>query len=288
MLPAYVVGTVGGATSPAWAAPVVPRDGILAPMPHSKVPAADATLRILTHLATQQGPVAAARIAQDLDLPRSRTYDLLAALTEHGYVVHLGEERLYGLGPAAHELAGGHLRQVPLARIGRRVVETMVDEVGESGHLAVLRGADVLYVVEERAPRRPSLVTDIDVRLAAHLTASGRAILALLPAAQLRALYGREADFSARTDAPGPTSPRELRELLARVRAEGVAHEHGEVTAELASVAAVVRDHAGYPAASVALTYPAPQEGGDLAARCEAAVRGAAAEITRRLRGVAG
>ena len=175
---------------------------------------------------------------------------------------------------------------MPLARIGRRVVESMVDEVGESGHLAVLRGSDVLYVVEERAPRRPSLVTDVDVRLAAHLTASGRAILAQLPAAQLRALYGRDADFSSRTDVSGPTSPRELRELLVRVREEGVAHEHGEVTAELASVAAVVRDHAGYPAASVALTYPIPREGTELAARCEAAVRAAAAEITRRLRGV--
>ena len=65
-----------------------------------------------------------------------------------------------------------------------------------------------------------------------------------------------------------------------------VAVQIAEVTAELASVAAVVRDHAGYPAASVALTYPIPREGTELAARCEAAVRAAAAEITRRLRGV--
>ena len=114
-----------------------------------KVPAADATLRLLTFLASCRAPVAAARIAEELDLPRSRTYDLLATLVEHGYVLHLDQERLYGLGPAAHELSGAYLRQEPLARIGRRVVEAMVDEVGESGHLAVLHGRDVLYVVEE-------------------------------------------------------------------------------------------------------------------------------------------
>ena len=53
----------------------------------------------------------------------------------------------------------------------------------------MLHGRDVLYVVEERAPGRPPLVTDVGVRLPAHLTASGRAILAALPAAQVRALY---------------------------------------------------------------------------------------------------
>ena len=47
----------------------------------------------------------------------------------------------------------------------------------------------MLYVIEERAPGRPPLVTEVGVRLPAHLTASGRAILAALPTAQVRALY---------------------------------------------------------------------------------------------------
>src|SRR5690606_38944224 len=127
--------------------------------------------------------------------------------------------------------------------------ETMVDEVGESGHLAVLHGRDVLYVIEERARNRPSLVTDVGVRISAHLTASGRAILAELPPAQLRALFGTRGDFTARTAVSGPESPKDLRELLTRVRADGFAQETGEVTEELASVAAVVHDHAGWPVA---------------------------------------
>ena len=121
------------------------------------------------------------------------------------------------------------------------IPEAMVDEVGESGHLAVLHGRDVLYIVEERARNRPSLVTDVGVRISAHLTASGRAILAELPPAQLRTLYGHAADFTSRTEVPGPSRPKELRELLVEVRREGVAREAGEVTEELASVAAVVR-----------------------------------------------
>ncbi|WP_422115975.1 IclR family transcriptional regulator [Brachybacterium sp. UNK5269] len=254
-------------------------------MASPKVPAADATLRLLSHLASRRAPVAAARIAEELGLPRSRTYDLLAALVEHGYVLHLEQERLYGLGPAAHELSGAYLRQEPLARIGRRAIEAMVDEVGESGHLAVLHGRDVLYIVEERARNRPSLVSDVGVRIPAHLTASGRAILAELPPAQLRALYGRRADFSSRTAVAGPATPRELRELLAGVRREGIAVESGEVSEEMASVAAVVRDHAGWPAAAVALTFVEARVDQAQRARAAAAVQAAADEVTRRLRG---
>ncbi|MGP5695771.1 IclR family transcriptional regulator [Brachybacterium alimentarium] len=250
-----------------------------------KVPAADATLRLLTFLASRRTPIAATRIAEQLELPRSRTYDLLATLVEHGYVMHLGQERLYGLGPAAYELSGAYLRQEPLARIGRRVIEAMVDEIGESGHLAVLHGRDVLYVVEERARNRPSLVTDVGVRLSAHLTASGRAILAELPPAQLRALFGHRDDFTSRTAAPVPETPRDLRELLVTVRADGIAHESGEVTDELGSLAAVVRDHSGWPAAAVALTFVESQVDEERRRGLAAAVRRAADEITRRLLG---
>lgn len=250
-----------------------------------KVPAADAALRLLTFLAFQRAPVPAARVAEELQLPRSRTYDLLATMARHGYVLHLVPERLYGLGPAAHELSGAYLRQEPMARIGRRVIEQLVDAIGESGHLAVLHGRDVLYIVEERARNRPSLVSDVGVRLPAHLTASGRAILAELPAAQLRSLYGRRADFVSRTEVTGPASPAELRALLADVRREGTATEFGEVTDALASVAAVVRDHTGWPAAAVALTYVESRASTSDLERFARAVQAAAEELSRRLLG---
>ena len=106
----------------------------------SKVPAADQTLAILAHLAAQRGPVPAATIAQALGIPRSTVYHLLTVMQERGFVVHLPEERRYGLGIAAFELSSGFSRQQPLARLGRPLVAVLVDRLGESGHLAVLHG----------------------------------------------------------------------------------------------------------------------------------------------------
>ncbi|WP_353809592.1 IclR family transcriptional regulator [Agromyces sp. SYSU T00194] len=254
-----------------------------------KVPAADATLRILSHLATLRGPAPAAAIASALDLPRSSVYHLLATLVEHGYVVHLPEARRYGLGVAAFELSSGFSRQQPLARLGAPLVAGLVDAAGESGHLAVLHGRDVLYLVEERAPRRPSLVSDVGVRLPAHLTATGRAMLAALPSAQVRALYPDAAAFApgaAGDEASAPWGLRRLRGVLATVREQGYAAEDGEVTAGLGSVGVAVLDHLGWPAAAVAVTFPADRV--DAARRSElvAEVDRAATELSRRIRGI--
>jgi DNA-binding IclR family transcriptional regulator len=250
----------------------------------SKVPAAENTLRILEHLAVQRGPVPAAGIATALGLPRSTVYHLLTVLTEHGFVLHFPEARRYGLGVAAYELSSAFSRQEPLSRLGRPIIAALVDAIGESGHIAVLHGRDVVYIVEERARRRPRLVTDVGVRLPAHLTASGRALLATLPAGQLRALYPEREAFEDRTGS-GPHSYAELKRMLAEVRERGYATEDGDVTPGFASVAVSVRDHAGWPAAGIAVTFPRDNVPEPTWEALAAQVRDAAAELSRRIRG---
>jgi DNA-binding IclR family transcriptional regulator len=136
--------------------------------------------------------------------------------------------------------------------------------------MGVLHGREVLFVVEERAPGRPPLITDVGVRLPAQLTASGRAMLAALPPQQVRALYPDPSAFVVRHER-GPRSPSALRQLLVNVRRLGFAVEDSEVTPGFVSVAAAVRDHTGYPAASIALTFPGEEvparRRGELAAR---------------------
>lgn len=248
----------------------------------SQVPAATRALRVLRYLAGQPDPVTLERLASALTLPRSTAYHLLNAMIEEGFVAHLADEHRYGLGVAAFEVGSGYSRQEPLQRIARRPLAALVDTLGHSAHLAVLHGRDVLYVLEERAPGRPPLVTDVGVRLPAHLTASGRAILAALPAAQVRALYPDRAAFVDRHGL-GPTSPSALRALLSETRQRGYAVEEGEVTPGLASVAAAVLDHNGHPLAGVAVTFPVD----DAPATTHAAhaTRRTADLLTRRLRG---
>ncbi len=246
----------------------------------SQVPAAERTLRVLQFLASQPHPVPLARIVQAVDLPRSTAYHLLTAMIDHGFVVHLADERTYGLGVAAFEVGSGYSRQAPLQRIARRPLAALVERIDQSAHLAVLHGRDVLYVLEERARGRPSLVTDVGVRLPAHLTASGRALLAALPASQVRALYPDRAAFVDRHGI-GPLSPTALRAVLSETRQRGHATEDGEVTPGLASVAAAVHDHNAHPVASIAVTFESDADTTGIAT----AVRATATQLEQRLRG---
>ncbi len=249
----------------------------------SKVPAAEHTLRILRHLATRPGPVTAFSIATALDLPRSSVYHLLAVMRDQGFVVHLPEEGRYGLGIAAYELSSAHVRQAPIARLARPLLSALVDRVGENAHLAVLHGRDVVYLIEERARHRPSLVSDVGVRLPAYLTASGRALLAGLRPADVRAVYPDRAAFVPRHEEEGAWSPGRLRTELQRTRARGWATEDGEITAGLASVAVAARDHLDLPAAAVAVTFVSADAGGQRRTGLASEVRDVADTLSRRL-----
>ena len=245
------------------------------------MPAADYALRALKLLARHTAPLPASAIARELGLPRSSTYHLLGVLVQEGFVVHLPEERRYGLGVTAHEIGSAYLRQEPLRWIAQTVLTRLVSATTHNAHLAVLHGRDVLYVIEERAPARPALVTDVGVRLPAHLTASGLAMLAHLPPRQIDALFPSRRALTRRHDA-GPASLTQLRAALAQARRAGHAEEDGFVTPGFASVAAAVLDHTGHPAAAVAVTFPTGTADPD---RLATHVRRSAARVSTRIRG---
>jgi DNA-binding IclR family transcriptional regulator len=247
----------------------------------SAAPAADHVLRMLALLSHHPEPVSAGMVAATLKLPRSSTYRLLSILIDHGFVSYLPEERRYGLSVAAYELGSAYARQAPLQRIARPIVRQLVDRIKQNAHLAVLHGRDVLYVIEERAAGRPMLITDVGVRLPAVVTASGLAMLARLPAAQVRALFPNAAAFVETEHGPSTTTA--LRQLLSDVRNRGYATEEGSVTSGLSSLAQAVLDHSGHPTAAVAMTYIADEVDHQTEARLVAAVNGAAGQLSRRL-----
>lgn len=247
-------------------------------------PAAAQALAVLRLLSRHTEPQPAASIARDLGLPRSSVYHLLAVLAADGFVVHLRTERRYGLGVSAFELGSAYTRQAPLQRLGRPLLARLVEATTHNAHLAVLHGRDVLYVLEERAPGRPTLVTDVGVRLPAQLTASGLAMLAELPAEQVRALFPSRDVFVER-HGTGPASPSALRRLLVEVRHTGHGFEDGSVTPDFASVASAVVDHNGHPVAGVAVTFPGAQVDSAQRARLAAEVHKTAAELSQRIGG---
>lgn len=227
----------------------------------SKVPAATRTLALLRTMAEIGQPTTADRLAKKLNIPRSSCYQLLEALEEQGFAIHYPEERRWGLGLAAWELGSAYQRHEPLERLARPALQKLIAELSRRasvvGHLAILDGSDVLYLLEERPARSLKLVTDIGVRLPAHLTASGRAMLQHLDKKQLAASFrGRE--LATRTNL-GPKDLANLEQILDLERVQGFALEVDEVTMGYASVGVAILDNLGHPLAAIAITLQSNQ-----------------------------
>jgi IclR family acetate operon transcriptional repressor len=224
----------------------------------STSPAVGRALDILVRLAQRPRPLRAAALARDLDLPRSSVYHILNVLMDRGFVVYVPSERAYGLGITALEIGSAYLRHEPLERLAQPILHRLAMQLGQAVHLGILHGNETVYLLKERPTSGPaaevSLVTDIGVRLPAHLTANGRAILAALPDAQVKALYSRRSDFISRTGR-GPRTLTELRRALAEARTRGWAEEVELITEGLQSAAAAVFDHNGRPVAALSSTW---------------------------------
>lgn len=237
----------------------------------SNVKSAQRLLDVLELLARHARPVPTMTIARECDIPKSSAHHLLNVMRARHFVTYYEVERAWGLGVAVFEIGSAYLRSEPLQRMGRHLLAELTQRTGETSHLAMLHGTEVLYVDKERpVDTAPRLVTEIGVRLPAHLTAVGRAILAELPEAQVRALYAGQ-PLVLRTG-KGPESVEALLRDLQEVRRVGVALDAEMVTPGITCVAAPVFSHEGMPVAAIGVTYVSAQ-------RSEADARQAAALV---------
>jgi DNA-binding IclR family transcriptional regulator len=246
------------------------------------VKSAERVLEVLKLLAQHTRPVPTMTIARECAIPKSSAHQLLNVMRARNFVTYYESERAWGLGVASFEIGAAYLRSGPLQRLGRPILSKLTQQTGDASHLAILHGTEVLYIDKEEASGpAPKLVTEVGVRLPAHLTAVGRAILAELAEAQVRALYAHRP--LVRRTGRGPASVGELLRQLAEIRGRGFSHEDQMVTPGIACVAAPVFSHEGVPAAAVGVTYVSAQRDASDLDELVAAVQTMAARLSINL-----
>jgi DNA-binding IclR family transcriptional regulator len=251
-------------------------------MSSSQVKSATRVLDVLETLASNAQPTPTMAIARECGIPKSSAHHLLNVLRERNYVVYYEREHAWGLGVKSFEVGSTYLRRTPLQRLGRPVLEEVCVEIEETCHLAILHGADVLYLDKEQpAGHGPSLVTDIGVRLPAHLTAVGWAILSRLSEAQVRAVFGSSPMVN-RTGA-GPVDLDSLLADLGATRQRGYAFDDQMVTPGICCLAAPVFSHESLPVAAIGISYLAAKSDDLLVSGYAKVVSGAAQELSVKL-----
>ena len=249
-----------------------------------RIPAAERCLDLLLEMAAAPGPTTTASLARDLGIPRSSAYQLLGVLADRGFVTHLADEQRWTLGLSAFEVGSAYLRHDALERVAQPLLRRLVEQakVPVVAHLGIVRGHETVYLLKEQSSEPVTVVTDVGVRLPAALTASGRAVLARLPAAQVRAQLSARDAFVDRTGL-GPRSLSALLTLLVGERRRGSAEEDGFITRDVASVAVPVLGLHEEPVAAVGLTFRSEQVPAGRRPRIAEAARRCAEDLSGRL-----
>lgn len=187
-------------------------------------------------------------VARRTRLPRSTAHRILDQLVRQRWLAH--HSFGYGLGPRALGLGGrdgghGKIREAAAPLLHELQVTT-----GLVAHLAVLDGAEVLYLDKLGGRLASSVPSRVGGRAPAHCTALGKAMLAWLEPEQVDSLLG--SGISRLTDRTiGEMAV--LHQELHRVRQRrGLAFERGEAFPGIACVAAAVRGPEG-PVAGISL-----------------------------------
>jgi DNA-binding IclR family transcriptional regulator len=210
--------------------------------------------------AAETGGLGVVRVAELLGREKSQVSRTLKTLAGHGFVDRDPETLRYRLGWHIYALAArtGRSRLLVLAP---PLLRELVDELGETAHLSVLEGAEVLTLLSERSPRLVQATDWSGRRVPAHCTSSGRALLL-------------DEDSGSLSD--------ELRRHILRARELGYAAVDGEFESGLVGVAAPVRDLGGRLVAALNVSGPKYRLGEGLEAAGEE-VRCAADELSSRL-----
>jgi DNA-binding IclR family transcriptional regulator len=208
-------------------------------------------LSVLEALVRASGPVTLTELMQATGLPKPSLHRTLALFEDAGYVQREPAGRAYAAGPRLAALGLAVLTNDSAATLRHAILRGLVSEVGETCNLAMLRKGEVVYLdrVEAEWPLRLHL--PVGGAVPPHCSASGKLLLAFLPAEERDALLAvlPLPRFTAHTI----TDRALLAKEIDRIVASGYAVDDEEYVLGVACVAVPVRLANGQVVAAVAI-----------------------------------
>lgn len=239
-------------------------------------------LAVIRALSRSDRPLTLAQVAQEAGLNRAVTRRVLLTLRDGGYALARGRE--FALRPRVLELGEAYRSALRLPHLGAPAMRRVVTQTGQSCSMAVLDGAEIVYVARVPGRRVIDAVLHVGTRLPAHATAMGRVLLAGLADDKLEAVLAG-ASLEARTPRT-ITDVGRLRAELDRARREPWYRIDEELEPGLSTLAAAVRDPAGAVVAAINLPMSSyALAGGEVPREHAEALVDAAAEISAALTG---
>ena len=228
----------------------------MSPLPASSSPGLR-LFDLLEVLVREGRPLTLAEAVTASGWPKPTVHRLLGQLEAGELLAREPDGRRYAVAPRLLRLSESALAGSTQQGVRHAVLRQLVADVGESCNLTALSGAEVVYLdrIESAFPLQFNLRPG--TRVPIHCSASGKLLLAHLPAAQRNALL--EGLPLARYTATTLDNREALEAEFRRIRKDGYSVDAEEFVEGLVCVAVPVpaRQSGGTPRCAVALQAPA-------------------------------
>jgi DNA-binding IclR family transcriptional regulator len=190
-------------------------------------------------------------ISKQLGLHKSIIFRLIKTLEARGWIKQ-NENRKYFLSFRAYEIGSVVLENAGLGSNIQPFIGELAREVGESVHIGVLDGREIIYIYKVTPSNELRVEVRIGVRMPAHCTAMGKVILAYSPPKVIEeCLYGKE-----RLESSTPFSITEQANFyssLQQIKEQGFSWSFQELFHGIMCIAAPIFDMAGNVIAAVSI-----------------------------------
>ncbi|WP_208780879.1 IclR family transcriptional regulator [Streptomyces griseorubiginosus] len=209
-------------------------------------------LQVLEAVAVNQ-PIGLSALTRTLGLPKSTVQRSLATLAEAGWIEQQAGSGRWQVGVRAFVVGSAVSARGGLRPAALPTMRDLGAEVGETVHLMVPAGREVVLVERVDSPQPVRAVAPLGARGALHATSNGKAVLAALSHEEV------DAYIAGGLHAVTPhtiTDPDRLRAELRGISEAGFAICREEVEEGVVSVAAAIRPGRGRPIASLSISGP--------------------------------
>ncbi len=218
--------------------------------------------RVMEAFTAQAPELTVAEAGRRAGLDNATAFRLLNTLVEGGYAERVPDSKRFRLTLKVLNLGFNAIARSDLRTLARPALRELVGELNEAASIAVLDGADVVYIERIQAGLvRLGVDVRIGNRIPAYSSAVGHAILAWLPEAMQISIL-QSAPRSRLT----ATTEIDLDRLLARLRQvkrHGFAASDQETVSGILALAAPILDAEGNPLAAVSIAAPANEKSFD-------------------------
>lgn len=196
------------------------------------------TLQLLKLFSAEQPEWGISQLARELGLAKSTVHRMLTTLVSTGFVIKNPETHRYHLSARLLHLGHTVISQHPVYHQAKPVLHKLVRQTGETAHLSILKGVEVIYLYKVECQHPVRLPSYVGLTNPAFCTASGQAILAYHPEKVEQVLTQGLSAYTPHT----PATREALMGKLAKVREKGVAISIEELEEGVYSIAAPIFD----------------------------------------------